>query len=62
MASNPIIHQQNISFETVLDETCERLLGKKTQYSISRLAQLEAELESMEKELENFLKDFEYEK
>jgi hypothetical protein len=62
MTREPIIHLQNIPFETVLDETCERLLGKRIQYSISRLVQLETALESMEKELERFLENFKYEK
>ncbi|MDR1466540.1 MAG: hypothetical protein LBI40_02845 [Treponema sp.] len=62
MTRDPIIHQQDISFETILDETCERLSEKKAQYSIARLVQLEAALESMKKELDEFLKDFEHEK
>jgi hypothetical protein len=55
MTREPIIHSNNTSFETVLDETCERLLGKKGQYSIARLIQMEADLVKMEKELDGFL-------
>jgi hypothetical protein len=62
MTRESIIPPRNISFEAVLDETCERLLGKRIHYSISRLAQLETALESMEKELERFLEDFKHEK
>jgi hypothetical protein len=62
MIRDPIIHQQNIPFETLLDETCGRLLEKRIHYSVSRLVQLEAVLESMEKELERFLKDCKHEK
>jgi hypothetical protein len=62
MIRDPIIHQQDIPFETLLDETCGRLLERRVHYSVSRLVQLEAVLESMEKELERFLKDFKHEK
>jgi hypothetical protein len=57
MTPEPILH--STSFETVLDETCERLLGKKGQYSISRLIQMEADLIKMEKELDAFLPRYE---
>jgi hypothetical protein len=57
MMREPIIHSSNTSFETVLDETCERLLGKRSQYSIARLSQMEAELDMIEKELDIFLQD-----
>ncbi|MDR2793431.1 MAG: hypothetical protein LBB61_07180 [Treponema sp.] len=58
MIREPIIHSNNTSFETVLDETCERLLGKKGQYSITRLVQMEADLVEMEKELDIFLQHY----
>jgi hypothetical protein len=59
MTRGPIIHSNSAFFETVLDETCERLLGKKGQYSITRLAQMEADLVKMEKELDAFLQHYE---
>jgi hypothetical protein len=59
MTREPIIRSNNTSFETVLDETCERLLGKKGQYSITRLVQMEADLVEMEKELDTFLRHYE---
>jgi hypothetical protein len=58
MIREPIIHSNSSSFETVLDETCERLLGKKGQYSIARLVQMEADLVNMEKELDAFLRHY----
>ncbi|MDR2194118.1 MAG: hypothetical protein LBP19_06595 [Treponema sp.] len=58
MIREPIIHSNNTSFETILDETCERLLGKKGQYSITRLVQMEADLIEMEKELDTFLQHY----
>ncbi|MDR0374809.1 MAG: hypothetical protein LBH85_03710 [Treponema sp.] len=58
MIREPIIHSGSASFETILDETCERLLGKKGQYSITRLAQMEADLVNMEKELDVFLRRY----
>ncbi len=51
----PILHLNNVSFETILDKSCERMLGKKGQYSIARLVQMEANLVNMEKELDAFL-------
>ncbi|MDR2447037.1 MAG: hypothetical protein LBD58_07095 [Treponema sp.] len=59
MTREPIIHSNSASFETVLDETCERLLGKKGQYSITRLVQMEADLVNMEKEIDVFLQRYE---
>ncbi|MDR2783982.1 MAG: hypothetical protein LBB48_09145 [Treponema sp.] len=59
MIREPIIHSNNFSFETVLDETCERLMGKKGRYSITRLVQMEGDLVNMEKELDAFLQQYE---
>jgi hypothetical protein len=49
------ILSDNPSFETVLDRTCKRLLGKKIQYSLRRIQELERDLCSMEQELEEYL-------
>jgi hypothetical protein len=59
MIKDTIIHSNNTSFETVLDETCGRLLGKQGQYSIARLTRMEAELAEMEQELDDFLRVYE---
>jgi hypothetical protein len=50
-----VIFSDNSSFEAVLDRTCERLWGKKVQYSIRRLRELEADLQNIEQELNAFL-------
>jgi hypothetical protein len=62
MIKEPIIHSKNASFETVLDETCERLLEKKIHHSVVCLAQMEADLTEIEKELSSFLQVWKYEK
>ncbi|MDR1046432.1 MAG: hypothetical protein LBL64_01535 [Treponema sp.] len=43
------------SFETLLDQTCDKLQEKQIQYSINVLRRMEAELEGMERELDAFL-------
>lgn len=47
------------SFETVLDQTCERLWGKKVRYSLRRLQELDSDLQNLEAELDVFLRDYE---
>lgn len=47
------------SFETVLDQTCERLWGKKVRYSLRRLQELDRDLQNLEAELDVFLRDYE---
>ncbi|MDR2536603.1 MAG: hypothetical protein LBD29_11300 [Treponema sp.] len=50
-----VILSDNVSFETVLDRTCERLWGKKIQYSIRRIREMEATLQEIEQELDTLL-------
>jgi hypothetical protein len=40
------------SFETVLDQTCDRLWDRKVQYSIRRLREMEGHLSVLEQELD----------
>jgi hypothetical protein len=51
----PVIFSDNVSFETMLDKTCERLWGKKIQYSMRRIRELEANLQGIEQELDALL-------
>jgi hypothetical protein len=51
----PVIISDAPSFETVLDETCERLWDRQVQYSIQRIHELEDHLTGMERELDAFL-------
>jgi hypothetical protein len=41
-----------LSFEAVLDRTCDRLWNVKVQYSIRRLQEMEHNLDVLEQELE----------
>jgi hypothetical protein len=43
------------SFQAVLDETCDRLWDTKVQYSLRRIAELDAALQKMETELDYFV-------
>ena len=43
------------SFESVLDTTCQRLWERYVQYSIRRIREMEEELESLEKALDEFI-------
>ena len=49
--SNP----KESSFEFVLDTACERLWEKQILYSIRRIGELDEKLDSLEKELNEFL-------
>jgi hypothetical protein len=44
------------SFEHVVGESCDRLWDKKVQHSIRRIHELEAMLNSLEQDLDVFLK------
>jgi hypothetical protein len=44
------------TFDTLLDETCERLLDRQVKYSIQRIHELEKRLDTLERELDEFLK------
>jgi len=43
------------SFEAVLDATCERLWERHVQYSIRRIQEMEEELNSIERALDEFI-------
>ena len=45
-----------ITFDSILDETCERLLDRQAKYSIQRICEMEKRLELLEIELDEFLR------
>ena len=45
-----------LTFDALLDETCERLLDRQVKYSIQRIHELEKRLDSLEHELDEFLR------
>ena len=47
--------EPEISFETVLDETCRKLEEKHILYSLKRIKEFDKRLENIEKELDVFL-------
>ena len=44
-----------LTFDSLLDETCERLLDRQVKYSIQRIYELEKRLGSLEHELDEFI-------
>ncbi|MDR2403360.1 MAG: hypothetical protein LBD78_04960 [Spirochaetaceae bacterium] len=46
-----LVLSKELSFEQVLDETCDRLWDKKVRYSLRRLQEMEDTLGKMEEEL-----------
>ena len=45
-----------ITFDSILDEACERLLDRHVKYSIQRIYELEKRLETLERELDEFMR------
>jgi len=45
----------DFTFDSMLDETCERLLDRQLLYSIQRIHQMEKRLIRLERELDEFL-------
>jgi hypothetical protein len=46
-----------ITFDSILDETCERLSDRQAKYSIERICEMEKRLETLEHELDDFLRN-----
>jgi hypothetical protein len=44
-----------ITFDSILDETCERLLHRQVKYAIQRIYDMEKRLGNLESELDEFL-------
>ena len=45
----------DFTFDSMLDETCERLLDRQLRYSIQRIHEMEKRLIRLERELDEFL-------
>ena len=45
----------DFTFDSMLDETCERLLDRQLMYSIQRIHEMEKRLVRLERELDEFL-------
>jgi len=44
-----------ITFDSILDEACERLLHRQVKYAIQRIYEMEKRLGNLESELDEFL-------
>jgi hypothetical protein len=47
----------DFTFDSMLDETCERLLDRQLRYSIQRIYEMEKRLIRLERELDDFIRD-----
>jgi hypothetical protein len=56
--SIPVLSNQQLSFETLLEDICERLQDTKEQGSLKRIRKMEEVLEELEKELDELEKLF----
>jgi len=45
----------DVTFDSILDETCERLLDRQVRYAIQRIHDMELRLGNLERELDEFL-------
>jgi hypothetical protein len=45
----------DFTFDSMLDETCERLLDRQLMYSIQRIYEMEKRLVRLERELDDFI-------
>ena len=54
-AEEKVLPLSGISFDSLLDETCERLLDRQAKYFIQRISEMEKRLGSLERELDEFL-------
>ena len=43
------------NFDSILDETCERLLDRQVKYSIQRIYEMEKRLVHLEQDIEDFI-------
>jgi hypothetical protein len=46
----------DFTFDSILDETCERLLDRQVKYAIQRIHEMEKRLINLEHELDDFIK------
>ena len=46
----------DLTFDSILNETCERLMDRQAKLSIQRICELEKRLEHLEHELDEFMK------
>ena len=54
-AGQKTVPVSEMTFDSLLDQTCERLMDRQVKYSIQRIHELEARLDNLERELNEFL-------
>ena len=55
MAEEKAAPVSDFTFDSLLDETCERLLDRQVKYAIQRIHDMEKRLGNLEHELDDFL-------
>ncbi|MDR0494999.1 MAG: hypothetical protein LBG95_05160 [Treponema sp.] len=56
MAAETTTPISDFTFDSLLDETCERLLDRQVKYAIQRIYEMEKRLGNLEQELDEFLR------
>jgi hypothetical protein len=54
-AGGKAVSVSDFTFDSMLDETCERLLDRQLRYSIQRIHEMEKRLIHLERELDEFI-------
>jgi len=54
IAENTALYD-DVTFDDILDETCERLLDRQVKYAIQRIHDMDQRLSILERELDEFL-------
>lgn len=55
-AGGKTVPVSDFTFDSILDEACERLLDRQVKYSIQRIYELEKRLDILERELDEFMR------
>jgi len=55
MAPAKMAPVSDFTFDSLLDETCERLLDRQVKYTIQRIYDMEKRVANLERELDEFL-------
>ena len=55
-AGEKTIPVSELTFDSILDQACERLLDRQVKYSIQRIYEMEKRLDILERELDEFMR------
>ena len=55
ISQNPVIYNETVNFDDLLDKACERLWEKHSLHCIQRIIDMDNELEKLGRELDDFM-------